>query len=110
MAEAPALLSQYRVVGNNHSSLACGDVFVWIKTENAEVSKTATRTPSIFLTVHFRSVLDDPQPTPIGDLEKGIHIHRQPESMDDHDCLSSRRDFRLHLAQVHVPGVRITID
>ena len=105
--QASNLVGQGAVIGRDHPSLAGRNDLVAEETESSGITDRTDAAAFVLGTVGLGSVLENEQAVPASDLHDRVHVDRMAEQVDDDDPFRPRRDERLDLGRIHVPGLRL---
>ena len=84
------------VAGQHGATLAGGDLFVGIETEDGEATETARKTPVKARADGLGSIFDECQVMALRKILEGIHLGRDAEGVNRKDGTSTRRDSALY--------------
>ena len=96
VVDRAASLGQSVVVGEDDAPFAAGEVLGRLEGERAQVADGADAAAAIFRAVGVGGVLDHREVVPPGDVQHGVHVHRQAAEVDGDDRPGARRDRCLH--------------
>src|SRR5438128_8447189 len=103
-------IGKMRIISGDHAAVACATQVLRRKeAETTERSQTSGRLPPPVGSDRLRGIFNNRQPPGLGDLKDCIHLRRQPEQMDWHDCASSSRYRVFNLPRVEIKVIRTDV-
>ena len=110
IAEQPYAISQLRVVGGHHSTVAKGpQILRWIKTESTKMPNRSGASSVILRADSLRRILDNIEFMTIGDLHDRIHLGNLSVQVHRHDGPRSIGYRHLNLIRINIEGERVDV-
>ena len=102
--------SYIRIISQNHPAFTCRNVFIRIKTESANITKTSTFLALILQTNGFGCVLNNFNIMLLRYFIDGTHINRETINMDNHNSHCTGSNLSFDFRNIHIPGIGIRIN
>ncbi len=102
-------LKQFGVAGNDHATIAGGDVFGRIEAEAANIAHQPGGLPLAGRFDGVRTIFNDAQPVPARDLKDGIHLATTATHVNHKNRFGSRRDSLFDMFRIDIEGVAAAV-